>query len=171
MGHAPTPNAFLELAGTSGERWACFFAPFAPYPSVPDEIVLLSQGRDTPETGLERLRYGGSRHFAFSLERTRVFDTPWPSLEPRTTPAYLVRAGRHVVVVPSIDPRWAPDAPADAPVGRIAGSTDTQAEADAIAIQLGHRSFVGRVEHVIHCETGADVGGIQKGPEGLVVGW
>ena len=32
------PNAFVELPGSAGERWTCFFAPFAPYPSVPNEI-------------------------------------------------------------------------------------------------------------------------------------
>ncbi len=165
------PNAFIELPGSAGERWTCFFAPFAPYPDVPDEVVLLSYGRNTAESGLERLRYGGSRNFAFSLERTRVLAGAWPSAEPSSAPEYLLRSGRFVAVVPSIDPRWAPAVPADAPVGRIAGSGATEEEASAAVLALGVRAFVGRIEYLVYCETGGDIGGIEKSPTGFVAGW
>jgi hypothetical protein len=168
---AASPNAFVELPGSVGERWTCFFAPFAPYPQAPREVVLLSYGRTTAESGLERLRYGGSRYCAFSLERTRVLAGAWPSAEPLSAPAYLLRPGRFVAVVPSINRRWAPAVPAVAPVGRIAGSGATEQEACAAVLALGMRAFVGRIEYIIQCETGGDIGGIEKGPAGLVFGW
>lgn len=139
----------------------------------PDEALSVYDGGETPDSALDRAREGGSRNYSFTLERLFISEVTWPFSEPETALSYIIRKNHFVVLVPSISLYHSVSCP---PLNlpsfvRIAFVSSDENEARMFIEKLGIRSLLGKVHSVVYCDTGGEIGGIQKEDKKLWAGW
>jgi len=160
-GETDRPEDRALVSGAGPGFLACFFVPSPPFPAPPDE-VLLAYGGATAEVALARAGAGGSRSASLVLERIAGNNASWPGADPATAPAYILRPGRCVVLVPcpTLRPIYPPLEP-HCVVRVVAVSTD-EAEARARVAALPVRAIAARVCAIVDVESGCALPGVTK---------